>query len=94
VTVAPEPTGRGPTDITLEVSNADGAPLQDARVVVFAEMTGMGQTDRGIAADETTPGRYVAKEVPLSMVRDWRLSIRISRKGQATRIVPIALTVS
>ena len=94
VTVAAAPTSRGPAEVTVEVSNADGAPLQGARVVVFAEMTGMGQTDKGIPADETTPGRYVAKEVPLSMAGDWRLLVRISPEGQATQIVPIALTVS
>jgi copper transport protein len=94
VTVATEPTGRGPTDITIEVSQADGEPLQDARVVVFAEMTGMGEADKGVPADEATPGHYVAKAVPLTMAGDWRLSIRISPKGQATQIVPVALSVS
>jgi hypothetical protein len=94
VTVATEPTGRGPTDITIEVSQADGEPLQDARVVVFAEMTGMGEADKGVPADEATPGHYVAKAVPLTMAGDWRLSIQISPKGQATQIVPVALSVS
>jgi hypothetical protein len=94
VTVSTESTGHGPTDIIVEVSEADGPPLQDARVVVFAEMTGMGQADKGIPADEATPGHYVAKEVPLSLPGDWRISVRISPKGEATQIVPVTLTVS
>jgi copper transport protein len=94
VTVSAEPTGPGPTDITVEVSDADGTPLEDARVVVFAAMAGMSEADTGIPADEAMPGRYVAKEVPLSMAGDWKLSVRISPKGQATQIVPIVLTVS
>jgi hypothetical protein len=53
----------------------------------------MGQADKGIPADEATPGHYVAKEVPLSMVGDWQLSVRISPKGQPTQIVPITVTV-
>ena len=63
-------------------------------MVVFAAMAGMGEADTGIPADEVTAGRYVAKEVPLGMAGDWKLSVRISPKGQATQIVPIALTVS
>jgi len=94
VIVATESTGRGPTDVTIQVSQADGEPLQDARVVVFAEMTGMSEADMGVPADEATPGHYVAKEVPLTMAGDWRLSVRISPKGQATQIVPVALSVA
>jgi hypothetical protein len=76
------------------VSASDGTPLEDARVVVFAEMAGMGPADTGIPADDVAPGRYVAKDVPLGMAGDWRVSVRISPKGQATQTVPIALTVS
>ena len=61
-------------------------------MVVFAEMAGMGQAGNGIPADEVAPGRYVAKEVPLGMTGDWRLSVRISPKGQATQIVRVALS--
>ena len=60
----------------------------------FAEIAGMSQADNGTSADEATPGRYVAKEVPLSKAGDWKLSVRISPKGQAIQIVPIALAVS
>jgi copper transport protein len=94
VRVSAEPIGPGPTDITVAVSDPDGTPLRDARVVIFAEMAGMEEGGKGIPADEAMPGQYVARQVPLSMAGDWQLSVRISPKGQATQVFPIALTVS
>jgi hypothetical protein len=94
VTVSAEPPGAGPTDIAVEIRDSNGFPLHDANVVVFAEMAGMGTSGNGIPADEATPGRYVAREARLSMSGDWKLSVRISPKGQATQVVQVALTVS
>jgi hypothetical protein len=94
VTVTTEPAPPGPTDITVELRNPDGAPLPDARVVVFAEMAGMGRSGQGTPATEVAPGRYLARDVSLSMAGDWQLKVRVSPKGQPTQIVPIALTVS
>ena len=94
VTVTAEPAPPGPTDITVEVSDPDGVPLPDARVVVFAEMAGMGPVGDGTPAAEVTPGRYVARDVPLSMSGDWQVKVRVSPKGQPTQTVPVALTVA
>jgi copper transport protein len=93
VTVTAEPAAPGPTDITVDVRDPDGAPLPDARVVVFAEMAGMGQDGQGTPAEEVAPGRYVAPDVSLSMSGDWQLKVRVLPKGQPTRIIPVALTV-
>ena len=94
VTVTTEPAPPGPTDITVEVTDPDGAPLADTRVVVFAEMAGMGQGGQGIPAEEVSPGRYVARDVSLTMAGDWQVKVRVSPKGQPTQIVLVALTVS
>ena len=94
VTVTAEPAPPGPTDITIDLRDPDGAPLPDARVVIFAEMAGMGQSGQGTPAAEVAPGRYVARDVSLSMAGDWQLKVRVSPKGQPTQTVPIGLAVS
>ncbi|MDF2760423.1 MAG: hypothetical protein K0S99_3057 [Thermomicrobiales bacterium] len=94
VTVAAEPARPGPTDIAVDVRDPDGAPLPDARVVIFAEMAGMGQAGQGTPAEEVEPGRYVARGVSLSMVGDWQVTVRVSPRGQATQVFPVVLTVS
>ena len=63
-------------------------------MVVFAEMAGMGQDGQGIPAEEVTPGRYVARDVSLSMSGDWLVKVRVSPKGQPTQIFAVALAVS
>ena len=93
VTVTADPASPGPTDITVDLRDPRGAPLPDARVVVFAEMAGMGQDGQGTPAEEVAPGRYVAPDVSLSMSGDWQLKVRVSPKGQPTRIIPVELTV-
>jgi hypothetical protein len=94
VTVTTEHAPPGLTDITVEVTDPDGAPLADARVVVFAEMAGMGQDGQGISAAEVSPGRYVARDVSLTMSADWQVKVRVSPKGQPTQIFSVALAVS
>jgi hypothetical protein len=93
VTVAAPGLQTGANDLTIDVRDEKGAPVNGARVVLFAEMTGMGKAVDGITAEETAPGQYVARDVPLSMAGDWRVTVRISPKGQATQTIPIAVSV-
>ena len=94
VTVAAPSLQTGPTELTIDVHDQNGSPVSGARVVLFAEMSGMGKSGNGIPATEVAPGQYVAQDVPLTMEGDWRVTVRISPKGEATQSIPIALTVS
>jgi copper transport protein len=94
VMVTAERAPPGPTDITVDLRDPNGAPLPDARVVVFAEMAGMGPAGQGTPAAEVAPGRYVAPDVSLGMAGDWQLKVRVSPKGQPTQVFPVVLTVS
>jgi copper transport protein len=93
VTLDAVPLQPGPTDLTISVMDQTGAPVSEARVVVFSEMTGMGQDSQGLVAMEEEVGRYRVEGVPLSMSGPWQLTARISPKGRPTSIVRFAVEV-
>jgi hypothetical protein len=93
VTLNAEVRQPGPTDLMISVIDQSGAPVTEARVVAFSEMAGMGQDAEGIVAVEEEPGRYRARAVPLGMAGPWQLTVRISPKGQPTRIVRFVVEV-
>ena len=93
VTVTTAPAGPGPIETTIEVRDAGGTPISDAHIVLFAEMAAMGKVGEGITAEEVAPGRYLARDVPLTMSGDWKLTVRVSPKGGATQTVAVALSV-
>ena len=94
VTLDAEPDQPGPTDLIIVVMDQTGAPVSEARVVVFSEMAGMGQDTEGIVAVEEEPGHYRAEDVPLSLAGAWQVTARISPRGQPTSIVRFAVDVS
>jgi hypothetical protein len=94
ITVQDESSQPGPADITIEVQDHDGSPVSGARVVLFAEMAGMGKAGDGLPAKEVAPGRYVVSKVPLSMAGEWRLTVRVSPRGEATQSIPVAIAIS
>lgn len=75
-----------PTDLTVTVTDASGAPVTEARVTVFSEMAGMGASE-SMQAEEQAPGRYVAAYAPLTMPGPWEIAVRVSPKGQASTTV-------
>jgi copper transport protein len=83
----------GPTDLTISVMDQTGAPISQARVVVFSEMAGMGQNSQGIVAVEQEAGSYRVAAAPLIMSGPWQLTARISPKGRPTSIVRFAVEV-
>ena len=93
VTLNAEARQPGPTDLMISVIDQTGAPITEARVVAISAMAGMGQDSEGIVAVEEEPGRYRAKAVPLGMSGAWQLTVRISPKGQPTRIVRFVVEV-
>jgi len=93
VTLNAEARQPGPTDLMISVIDQTGEPVTEARVVAFSEMAGMGQDAEGIVAVEEAPGRYRARGVPLVMSGAWQLTVRISPKGQPTKIVRFVVEV-
>ena len=94
VTVTAEPARPGPTDITVDVRDPDGAPLPDARVVVFAEMAGMGQAGQGIPAEEVDAGTLCRPRCLAQHGRRLAGDSAYFAKGPGDPGLPIVLTVS
>ena len=77
----------GPNDLAITVMGQSGAPVSEARVVIFSEMAGMDKDSQGVAGVEEEAGRFRIENVPLSMAGAWQLTLRISPRGQPTTIV-------
>jgi hypothetical protein len=92
VTLLADTSSAAPTDLTLTVTDAEGAPVPGARVVVFPEMAGMGPSE-SLTAEEQTPGTYVVANAPLIMPGPWEIAARISPKGQPSSTVRFAIEV-
>jgi hypothetical protein len=92
VTLDADTRDAAPTDLTLTVTDADGAPVTGARVVVFPEMAGMGASE-SLTAEERTPGTYIVANAPLTMPGAWEIAVRISPKGQPSSTVRFAIEV-
>ena len=92
VTLTADTRSAAPTDLTLTVTDAGGAPVTGARVVVFLEMANMGPSP-SLTAEEQSPGTYVVAHAPLTMPGPWEIAARISPKGQPSSTVRFGLTV-
>jgi copper transport protein len=88
-----DPARAGPTDAFAVVTDAEGAPVEGARVVVLAEMAGMAMGRSETPAVETAPGRYLAADVPLGMQGDWQIAVRVSPRGGPTATARFGATV-
>ncbi len=92
VTLAADTRYAAPTDLTLTVTDAAGAPVTGARVVVFPEMANMGPAEN-LAAAEQAPGIYLVANAPLLMPGPWEIAARISPQGQPSSTVRFGITV-
>lgn len=68
-TVQPEPPTTGPLTLSLELTERQ-KPVTRAEVRVEGTMTHPGMAPIPATADETSPGRYMAR-MDLSMAGDW-----------------------
>jgi copper transport protein len=93
VTVTADPVPTAPATVTVEVVDSQGAPVPDARVVVFAQMMGMSHRTEETPAPEVAPGRYRAENLFLTMTGSWQLTARVSPKGEATRVFRFVVDV-
>jgi hypothetical protein len=74
----------GPVDLTVDVVDDTGAPVDDAKVLVLNQHLEM---NHGVSVNEavrTASGRYVAKGVPMGMGGHWQVEVQVSRPGQPT----------
>ena len=92
VTLVADTRSAAPTDLTLTVTDASGAPVTNARVVVFPEMANMGPSE-SLTAEEQAPGTYVVANAPLTMPGPWEIAARISPKGQPSSTVRFGIDV-
>jgi hypothetical protein len=66
---------------TIEVTDAQGDPVDADEVVVTPVMTEMGMTRPALVADELEPGRYRATGELFSMLGEWTLTVRVEAAG-------------
>ena len=96
VNLDPEKPRVGRNRLTVIVRDADGKPVEGARIDALAEMPAMGSMPAMRApADvaETEPGRY-SGEFELSMDGAWPLSLAIASAAQGSAELQFDLTTS
>ena len=78
VSVAPTPPIVGPVRLVLTITDEQGAPVEDARVLVEGTMTHAGMTPVQDTATYQGQGRWVVPEFEFTMGGDWILTTRIT----------------
>lgn len=89
VAMAPTPPIVGPNRIVLNLLDADGAPVQDAKVELEGTMAHAGMVPVSRMADPDGAGRYRADDFEFTMGGDWILLVHVTladgRKGTLRR---------
>lgn len=93
ITLDAAPAAPGPVDVTATIMDAEGKPVTGARVVIFTEMPGMKGPGAGVTASEVASGRYEAQGVAFTMTGEWEVAVRVSPKGEASRVTRFRLPV-
>jgi YtkA-like len=79
VTLTAAQTKAGPVDLTVEIVDADGKPVDDATVLVLNQHLEMNHGVSVSEAVHTKSGRYVATKVPMGMGGHWQVEVQITR---------------
>jgi hypothetical protein len=87
----PAPAMMGDMEVILNITDANGSPIQGAQVDVSADHTDMTGMTMGGAATEQDAGRY-AINANFSMSGNWLLTVYV-RKGDLDYKEDIQLTV-
>jgi len=66
---------------TIEITDAQGDPVDADQVVDTPVMTEMGMTRPALVADELEPGHYRATGELFSMLGEWTLTVRVEAAG-------------
>lgn len=88
VTLTAESSRAGPGTLTVEVLDADGAPVEDADVVILTRHIEMDHGTSTTEAVPSGPGTWLAENVPLGMGGKWEAQVVITRPGAE----PVAVT--
>ncbi len=91
VTLKADNTKAGPRTLTVMVSDADGAPVSDAQVVILTHHLEM---DHGTSTNEAVAqgsGEYVATKVALGMGGSWLAEVVVTRSGSEPVAVPFVV---
>jgi hypothetical protein len=89
VAMAPTPPVVGPNRIVLNLLDADGAPVQEAKVELEGTMAHAGMVPVRRMTDPDGAGRYRADDFEFTMGGDWILLVHVTladgRKGTLRR---------
>ncbi len=75
LTIEPAPPQIGPATLTVTLRDADGRPIEQARVELEGNMSHAGMVPVFGRATEITPGRYTA-DFEFTMGGDWFILVR------------------
>ncbi len=74
----------GPVDLTVEITDYAGAPVDDATVLVLNQHLEMNHGVSITEAAHTGSGRYQATKVPMGMGGHWQVEVQVTRPNQPT----------
>lgn len=89
----PNPPKIGKSDLTIAISNVQGKPVSNAKVLLHFSMPSMGMDNMGKAkAEEVSPGTYKAATT-FSMEGDWNIKVTITQNGNKKQTVMFAFKI-
>jgi hypothetical protein len=94
VTLLASTSAAGPNTLSVLVTDEAGAPVRGAAVTIRARSEQMDMGTVETPAMESTPGRYVAADVPLGMGGRWAIEIQIIPPDRNTVTVQSTLDLS
>jgi hypothetical protein len=75
LSIEPDPPQVGLATVTVDLTDANGQPIQGAQVELEGNMSHAGMVPVLASAQEIMPGRYQA-EMEFTMVGDWFMLVR------------------
>jgi hypothetical protein len=94
ITISTNKMAAGPVTITVDVVGADGAPVEDAIVVLRARSLEMDMgttTSDPVSFDD---GGYVVERLPMGMGGAWQIEVEVARSGQPSVIAMFEVSLT
>jgi hypothetical protein len=93
LSVQPDPPGVGPSRLTISLTDAQGAPIEGARLQIKGDMTHAGMQPVLAEVEEGTDGQY---ETPFewTMGGDWIVTVRAALPDGRSTTRQFNLTVN
>ncbi|MEA2595039.1 MAG: YtkA-like [Thermomicrobiales bacterium] len=82
VTLTAAQSKAGPVDLTVDVRDSAGQPVDDASVLVLNQHLEMNHGISITEAVHTDSGRYQAEQVPMGMGGHWQVEVQVARPGE------------